>query len=101
MSAVGKIVSNAFTGFFTGGPLGAIAGAGAGLIGAVSGKKGKGSKQAGPSILMPRGITRNDAVDARMRDDERRKRRGVGANILTGGSGAEARTPGGKVLLGQ
>lgn len=53
------------------------------------------------SVLMPRGITRNDAVDARMRDDERRRRRGVGANILTGSRGAEATTAGGKVLLGQ
>lgn len=53
-----------------------------------------------PDVAVPRPITRNDAVDARMRDDERRRRRGLGANILTGSSGAEARTAGGKVLLG-
>lgn len=53
------------------------------------------------SIVAPRPITRNDAVDARMRDDELRRRRGVGANILTGPSGAEAQSAGGKFLLGQ
>ncbi len=56
---------------------------------------------AAPETFAPRPITRNDAVDARMLDDERRRRRGVGANILTGSSGAEAQTSGGKVLLGQ
>jgi hypothetical protein len=44
--------------------------------------------------------TRNAAADAMRRDDALRRRRGAGANELTGG-GAEAVTPGGKTLLGQ
>lgn len=52
-------------------------------------------------IIAPRPITRNDAVDARMRDDERRRRRGSAANIITGMGGAEASSGGGKQLLGQ
>ncbi|WP_414902471.1 hypothetical protein ACMT1E_04375 [Sphingomonas flavalba] len=44
--------------------------------------------------------TRNAAAEAAMRDDELRRRRGAGANELTGG-GAEAVTPGAKTLLGQ
>lgn len=54
-----------------------------------------------PANVQPRAITRNDAVAARMQDDERRRRRGMGSNILLGMAGAEARTAGGKVLLGQ
>lgn len=54
-----------------------------------------------PANVQPRAVTRNDAVAARMQDDERRRRRGMGSNILLGTAGAEARTAGGKVLLGQ
>ncbi|HEX8400514.1 MAG TPA: hypothetical protein VF628_02295 [Allosphingosinicella sp.] len=44
--------------------------------------------------------TRNMAAEAAHREGLLRKRRGAGANELTGG-GAEASTPGGKTLLGQ
>lgn len=40
------------------------------------------------------------AAEAARRDDELRRRRGQGANVATGAGGAEASTPGGKVLLG-
>lgn len=53
------------------------------------------------AIAAPRAISTNSAVEAQRRDDERRRRRGIGANILNGASGAEAQTAGGKVLLGQ
>lgn len=48
----------------------------------------------------PLAVTRNAAAEAAMRDDMMRRRRGAGANEITGG-GAEARSPGGKALLGQ
>lgn len=44
--------------------------------------------------------TRNMAAEAARAGDQWRRRRGAGANELTGG-GAEARSPGGKTLLGQ
>lgn len=84
-SAVGSIL-----------PLGAI-----GIASKLFSKPKKAAVTPPPTIDMPRGITRNDAVDAAMRDDERRRRRGMGANLLTGPMGAEASTAGGKMLLGQ
>ncbi len=45
--------------------------------------------------------TRIAAADAARNDDMFRRRRGAGANELTGRGGAEARTPGAKALLGQ
>jgi hypothetical protein len=50
----------------------------------------------GPS---PRAVTRDDARDQAMMDDELRKRRGGAADILSGVGGAEAGT-GGKTQLG-
>lgn len=48
----------------------------------------------------PPPITRNDAAASVRMSDSMRKRRGAGANELTGG-GAEASSGGGKTLLGQ
>lgn len=61
------------------------------------------------SFLMPKPkipdptpvVTRDDAIDQIQEDDERLRRRGAGANMLTGSTGAEATTAGGKTLLGQ
>jgi hypothetical protein len=53
-----------------------------------------------PVAAPPPVVTRNAAAENARRYDELRKRRGAGANELTGG-GAEPVTPGGKVLLGQ
>lgn len=47
----------------------------------------------------PPAISRNDAAMAAARSDEFRRRRGAGANEITGG--AEASSGGGKSLLGQ
>jgi hypothetical protein len=44
-------------------------------------------------------ITRDDAATAAARADELRKRKGSGADIITGQGGAEAGA-GGKVMLG-
>jgi hypothetical protein len=52
------------------------------------------------SSLPPPVPTRNVAAENARRRDVLRRRRGQGANELTGG-GAEAATPGGKTLLGQ
>ena len=60
---------------------------------------GGGHKAAQP-VVQPTVPTRNAAADAIRQDDALRRRRGAGANELTGG-GAEAVTPGGKTLLGQ
>jgi len=46
-------------------------------------------------------ITRNDAAERAYALDEIRKRKGYGANLITGAGGAEARTSGGKTLLGE
>lgn len=51
-------------------------------------------------IAAPVVPTNNMAEGLAMQSDALRRRRGAGANELTGG-GAEAATPGGKVLLGQ
>ncbi|ARS27622.1 hypothetical protein [Sphingomonas sp. KC8] len=51
--------------------------------------------------ISQRPVTRDDAAAQMQADDDLRRRRGAGANLLTGPSGAEARTAGGKVLLGQ
>jgi len=42
----------------------------------------------------------NKAQENAYEADELRRRRGIGANILTGRAGAEAVTPGAKMLLG-
>jgi hypothetical protein len=79
----------------------AIMGVG-GLLGAASAAKqltSKGGKA--PASVSPLPVpTINMAAEAARRDDELRRRRGAGANELTGG-GAEAMTAGGKTLLGQ
>jgi hypothetical protein len=67
---------------------------GAALASVLSKKKKK--KPAAQPVATP---TRNAAAENARRFDELRRRRGAGANELTGG-GAEARSPGGKVLLG-
>jgi len=73
---------------------------GGGLVGgAVSLLTGK-KKDAPAAPAAPLVPTRNAAMDAARRDDVLRRRRGAGANELTGG-GAEASTGGGKTLLGQ
>lgn len=59
-----------------------------------------GKKSSTPAPAAPIVPTRNAALDAARADDVLRRRRGAGANELTGG-GAEASTGGGKTLLGQ
>ena len=51
-----------------------------------------------PSPLRP--VTRDDAAQAIIADDEARKRRGGAADILTGATGAEPVLTGGKLVLG-
>lgn len=46
-------------------------------------------------------VTRDDAIDQQRADSARLMRRGAGANMITGPTGAEARSPGARVLLGQ
>lgn len=67
-------------------------------LGAVAGLFNKPKPK--PAPVQPRPITRNMAAEAARQGDRLRRRRGAGANELTGG-GAEASTPGGKTLLGQ
>lgn len=50
-----------------------------------------------PAVQQP--VTRDDARDAALRNDELLRRRGGAADIVTGAYGAEA-PPGGKVSLG-
>jgi hypothetical protein len=52
-------------------------------------------------VAGPPPVTRNMAAEAARESDALRRRRGAGANELVGRGAGEARSPGGKVLLGQ
>lgn len=52
------------------------------------------------AVAPPPAISRNAAAEAARASDAYRRRRGAGANELVR-DGGEARSPGGKVLLGQ
>lgn len=71
------------------------------VVGSVAAAGAQALMSSKPKIpAAPPPINRNIAADAARQDTEFRRRRGAGANELTGG-GAEAQTGGGKVLLGQ
>lgn len=62
---------------------------------------GVGKKTAPTPQMATPVVTRDAAAEAARRDDELRRRRGAGANVAAGTGGSEARSAGGKVLLGQ
>lgn len=67
-------------------------------IGALTGMFNKPKPPQTPPV-----VDQSAALDAanQAQADDLRRRRGAGANALTGSSGAEASTPGAKTLLGQ